>query len=93
MSTLPPSVRWKSDNYTHLMEQPTVFYALAISLAVLGGGGGLNLYLAWTYVLLRIIHSLVQTLVNKIELRFLIFVLSNVPLFWLTFNAAILVTG
>lgn len=92
MSTLPPNVRWKADNYTHLMEQPTVFYALAISLAVIGEGSGINLYLAWAYVLLRIIHSLVQTLVNKIELRFLIFVISNVPLFWLTFNSAILVT-
>ena len=91
MSTLPPNVRWKADNYTHLMEQPTVFYALAISLAVIGEGSGTNLYLAWAYVLLRIIHSVVQALVNKIELRFLIFVLSNIPLFCLTVNTAVLV--
>ena len=91
MSTLPPNVRWKADNYTHLMEQPTVFYALAISLAVIGEGSGNNLYLAWAYVLLRIIHSVVQALVNKIELRFLIFVLSNIPLFCLTVNTAVLV--
>ncbi len=91
MATLPPGVRWKADNYTHLMEQPTVFYALAISLAVVGEGSGINLYLAWAYVVLRIVHSLVQALGNKIELRFLLFVLTNVPLFWLTINAAILV--
>ena len=91
MATLPASVRWKADNYNHLMEQPTVFYALAISLAVLGEGGGINLYLAWVYVGLRIIHSLIQVLVNKIELRFLVFALSNAPLFWLAFNAVMLV--
>ena len=87
VSKLPAKVRWKADNYTHLMEQPTIFYALAIGLAVIGEGSGTNLYLAWAYVLSRVIHSLVQALGNKIELRFLIFSLSNIPLFWLTFNA------
>lgn len=93
MATLPPSVRWKADNYNHLMEQPTIFYALAISLALIGEGNGANLYLAWGYVGLRVVHSLVQALVNKIEVRFLLFVLSNVPLFALTFNAAVAVLG
>lgn len=87
MALLPPRVRWKADNYNHLMEQPTIFYALAITLAILGEGGGLNYYLASVYVGLRIIHSLIQALVNNIELRFFIFVLSNIPLFWLTINA------
>jgi len=87
MASLPANVRWKADNYTHLMEQPTIFYALAISLAILGEGSGLNLTLAWAYVGLRIIHSLVQVLFNKIELRFVVFVLSNIPLLWLTVNA------
>ena len=87
MSTLPPSVRWKADNYNHLFEQPTIFYALAISLAIMGEGNGINVYLAWAYVVLRVVHSLFQALVNKIELRFGLFVLSNVPLFALTFNA------
>ena len=88
MSALPAKVRWKADNYNHLMEQPTLFYALVISLALVGEGNGINLYLAWTYVALRIIHSLVQSLSNKIELRFLLFVLSNLPLLALTFSAA-----
>lgn len=88
MATLPASVRWKADNYTHLMEQPTIFYALAIALAVLGEGGGINAYLAWAYVGLRVVHSLVQSIGNKIEVRFFLFLLSNVPLFALTYNAA-----
>jgi len=88
MSKLPPHVRWKADNYNHLMEQPTIFYAIVIALALLGSNSTSAVYLAWSYVLLRIIHSLVQALTNKIEVRFLVFVISNMPLFALTFIAA-----
>ena len=88
MATLPARVRWKADNYNHLMEQPTLFYAVAIVVALVGKGSQLDLVLAWGYVGLRVIHSLVQTLVNKIEVRFLIFVLSSLALIGLTFNAA-----
>lgn len=88
MSTLPPSVRWKADNYNHLMEQPTIFYAVAFALALLGIGGGINLTLAWAYVGLRVVHSLVQALVNKIEVRFVLFLLSSLVLVALTVNAA-----
>lgn len=88
MSQLPPSVRWKADNYNHLFEQPTIFYAIALALAVMGQGGGTNLTLAWLYVALRVIHSLVQATWNKIEVRFAIFFLSSLPLLGLIFNAA-----
>ena len=87
MSQLPPHVRWKSDNYTHLLEQPTLFYALALSLALLGVQTQTSLTLAWVYVIVRIAHSLVQVLINKIELRFVLFVMSNIPLLWLTLIA------
>ncbi len=86
MASLPARVRWKADNYNHLMEQPTIFYAIVLGLALLGLGEGVNLLLAWVYVALRIVHSLVQVLFNRIELRFLLFVLSNIPLIWLTVN-------
>ena len=92
MNQLPASVRWKADNYNHLMEQPTLFYAIAFALALLGAGDGINLVLAWGYVVLRVIHSLFQALVNKIEIRFVIFLLSSLMLFGLTFNAIIAVT-
>jgi hypothetical protein len=88
MATLPAKVRWKADNYNHLMEQPTLFYAVALSLAVLGHGSGTNLTLAWVYVALRVVHSFVQTTVNKIEVRFGVFVLSSLVLIALTINAA-----
>lgn len=89
MAELPPQVRWKADNYNHLMEQPTIFYAIAISLALLSVDTVLAIGLAWAYVLLRVAHSLLQSLVNKIELRFVLFALSNVPLFALTWIAAV----
>lgn len=88
MSALPPQVRWKADNYNHLMEQPTLFYALALALALLGNSPFAAVVLAWAYVALRVVHSLVQALTNKIEVRFFVFMLSNVPLFGLTYFAA-----
>ena len=91
MNSLTASVRWKADNFNHLMEQPTIFYALVISLALIGECTGTNLTLAWAYVGLRIVHSLLQSLVNRIELRFVLFALSNIPLFWLTINALLAV--
>ncbi len=88
MATLPPKVRWKADNYNHLMEQPTIFYAVALSLAILGEGGGSNATLAWVYVALRVVHTFVQATFNKIEVRFSIFFLSSLVLIALTVNAA-----
>lgn len=87
MSTLPADVRWKADNYNHLMEQPTLFYAIALSLALLGRGAGANLTLAWAYVGLRVVHSLVQTTWNKIEVRFALFFLSSLVLIALVVDA------
>lgn len=87
MNQLPPSVRWKADNYNHLMEQPTIFYAITLSLALLGQGDGVNLSLAWGYVGLRVVHSLLQALINKIEVRFTLFVFSSLLLLGLIANA------
>lgn len=91
MAPLPPRVRWKADNYNHLFEQPTVFYAVALSLAVIGRGDGINATLAWIYVGSRVAHSLLQALWNDISARFTLFVLSSIVLMALTFNAARLV--
>lgn len=84
---LPAKLNWISHNYTHLMEQPTLFYAVIGILALAGAGNGLNLTLAWGYVGLRIVHSLWQTLVNVTSIRFLIFLLSTLCLLILAINA------
>ena len=85
---LPPRVRWKADNYNHLMEQPTLFYATALTLALLGQGDAVNLGLAWAYVALRVVHSLIQALVNVIVLRFAVFMAASVVLVILALRAA-----
>jgi hypothetical protein len=74
---LPPQVQWKAHNYNHLHEAPTVFYAVSIVLAFVGKGDGLAAQLAWVYVVLRVIHSLIQATVNRVTLRFLVFALSS----------------
>ena len=89
-AALPARVQWPAHNYDHLLEQPTLFYAIAISLALLGHGGGLSLILAWLYVGFRIAHSLVQATVNITALRFLIFVAGSLCLIGLTIRAACL---
>ena len=88
---IPPKVRWKADNYNNLMEQPTLFYAVALTLAVIGAGDGLNLVLAWTYVVLRIVHSLVHALINIVIWRFAVFMLGSVVLLVLAIRTAVLV--
>lgn len=80
MNELPPSVRWKADNYNHLMEQPTVYYAVVLALVLAGEQGDWAQGLAWAYTGLRVLHSLVQALVNIIALRFALFFLSSLPL-------------
>jgi hypothetical protein len=93
MSQLPASVRWKADNYNHLLQQPPLFYATSICLALLGDASETSLVLAWTYVGLRVVHSLHQSLWNKIELRFVIFSISSLVLFALVIRAALIVWG
>ena len=88
---LPPRVRWKGDNYNHLMEQPTLFYATALTLALIGQGDGLNLGLAWAYVALRVTHSLIQALINVIVLRFAVFMMASGVLVVLAVRAALAV--
>ena len=86
---LPDAVNWKADNYNHLHEAPTVFYAVAIVLAIIGQGDGLNATIAWVYVGLRIAHSIVQATVNRVMIRFSLFALSSLALIALILHAAI----
>jgi len=83
---LPDSVMWKSHNYTHLMEQPTIFYPTVVILAMLGPNPG-TIAIAWAYVALRIIHSLWQATVNTLPIRFTLFILSTICLVLLAIHA------
>ena len=86
-AVLPMHVNWVSHNYTHLMEQPTLFYATVAILAIAGQGNGINAQLAWGYVGLRIAHSLWQAMTNTIPVRFGLFVLSTACLLAMAVNA------
>lgn len=88
---LPQGARWASHNYTHLLEQPTIFYAVVLILTVAGGGAdAVNEALAWAYVGLRIVHSVWQALINTIPVRFLIFLISSLCLTVLAVRAVLL---
>lgn len=88
---LPQSVQWKAHNYNHLHEAPTVFYAVAIVLAIIGQGDGMNAFIAWIYVGLRVIHSIVHVTANKVMVRFVLFLLSSLALIALILHAAMAV--
>lgn len=90
---LPPLTNWKSHNYTHLLEQPTLFYAVLVFLHLSGGSTDLTRGLAWAYVVLRIIHSLYQATVNRVPVRFAIFALATFCLVVLTVLAVIATLG
>lgn len=82
-SKLPPHVRSAADNYNHLHEQPTIFYALMFFMALTGGHDNLSGLVAWLYVGIRVLHSFVQVLSPKVALRFLVFAAGTLCLFFL----------
>ncbi len=91
LAQLPAEVRWKADNYNNLMEQPTLFYAVALTLALLDADAGLNTGLAWLYVGLRVVHSLVQAIANIIIIRFAIFMAASFVLLVMAIRAAMII--
>jgi len=86
---LRPGVRSVADNYNHLHEQPTIFYALMFLAAATGGGDATALKLAWAYVLLRILHSLIQATFNRVMVRFTVFALGSAVLMVFTIREAL----
>ena len=90
---LPAAINWKSHNYTHLCEQPTIFYAVIVFLQLSGGNTDLTRGLAWAYVVIRIVHSIWQSTVNRIPVRFALFLLSTLCLLALSVLAVIATLG
>ena len=86
---LPKHVQFKADNYNHLMEQPTIFYAAALALAIAGMGTGLNLVCAWIYMVSRVAHSIVHATVNIVMIRFSLFAIGSAALVVMTVNGLI----
>ena len=57
---LPREASWPRHNYEHLVEQPTLFYAVMAALALMHADHSINVWLAWGYVAFRIVHSFQQ---------------------------------
>ena len=89
--TLPDEIMWIAHNHNHLHEGPTVFYAVALVLAVTGHGDGLNAVLGWAYMGLRVAHSIVQVSINRVIVRFAMYALSSLVLIALVVHAALAV--
>jgi len=87
----PGKPNWPAHNYMHLMEQPTIFYAIVFALVLMHFDAPMNVYLAWGYVGLRIIHSIVQATVNVVRIRFTLFALATVCLAALTLHAGMFI--
>ena len=86
---LPAEVSRVSDNYNHLHEQPTIFYALALATQLAGGADATAVGLAWAYVGLRVVHSLVQASKNVIPVLFAVFTLGSLVLLVLLVRTAV----
>jgi hypothetical protein len=93
LDVLPIKVKQIADNYNHLHEQPTVFYALAIYSHLVGVIDPLNIGLAWGYVGLRVLHSLIQCTSNFVPLRFAVFASSSLVLMAIAARDAIALIG
>ena len=102
LRTIPPGSRgealdkspearaqWKAHNYNHLMEQPTIFYAIVLALVLMGFDHPVNVMLAWGYVVLRILHSIVQATINIVAIRLTLFALATLCLASLTIHAGL----
>lgn len=85
---IPDNVNWKAHNYTHLMEQPTIFYPAVLILAIMGAAAG-DVLAAWLYVALRIAHSIWQATVNVVTVRFALFLFASFALLYLAVRAVI----
>ena len=88
----PDAKDWAAQNYNHLMEQPTIFYAACVILS-LGGASGYDVGLAWFYVVVRVIHSVWQARVNVVLVRAALFVVSSLALVLLAIRAFLSVLG
>jgi hypothetical protein len=77
LDKLPDMARQAADNYNHLMEQPTIFYAAALAIQVAGHADAIGVKLAWAYVIVRVLHSVLQVSVNLVPVRFLLFTVST----------------
>jgi len=72
--------RYVTDNYNHIFEQPTLFYAVLIYIQLASASNQMNISLAWAYVSLRMVHSSIQLTSNNVSWRAASFATSSLIL-------------
>lgn len=80
LDALPVEVKRIADNYNHLHEQPTLFYALVTYCVLAGTADSTNVALAWGYVGARVVHSVIQGAWNFVPARFAVFAVGSLLL-------------
>lgn len=82
----PADIRQFSRNFNNLLETPILFYIGVLLTLTLKLDSMIFVYLAWTYVALRIIHSYIHCTSNKVRMRFRVYLLSCLVLiaFWVS---------
>lgn len=85
---VPTAARLANRNYQNLLELPVLFYVVCLLLYVGNGPSRTAVLLAWAYVALRVLHSLVHLSYNNVMHRFAFFALSNACLVALWIAAA-----
>ena len=85
----PPSVANPSDNLKNLFEMPVLFYAMALYLYAVGQVDNTHLIAAWLFVAFRAAHSAVHCTVNVVMVRFGVYALSSIALWFMVGRAAI----
>jgi hypothetical protein len=85
----PPAIANPSDNLKNLFETPTIFYVLALYLHVTQSVDGVYLAAAWVFVAFRVLHSLVHCTFNLILLRFSLYAISTLALWFMAIRAGV----
>ena len=84
----PPAVANPSDNLKNLFELPVIFYALVLFLELRGEADGSHVAAAWTFVFFRVLHSAVHCTINIVMLRFALYAVSSLALWFMVLRAA-----
>jgi hypothetical protein len=90
---IPEAVERPANNLRNLFELPVLFYALCLLLTHMGWAQALDVQLAWAFVGLRALHSLVHCTINYVNARFAFYVLSSLALWAMLARACLRLWG
>jgi hypothetical protein len=90
-AAVPPDVSIPNRNLMNLLEMPVLFYAACISFYITQLATPTVLALAWMFVGLRLVHSLIHLSYNMVLHRLAAFATSNLVLLvmWLMLGAGL----